>query len=151
MLLLRLFFGEAAHSQPCDPAICSCFGGVLGLLQGGDVNPTWSGLTCGTDRGIKFWDKFTQGGYSSFSLSIPSGAAGVVWALQWCGAAAPAGSGWVPGTHSSEDFGVSKSAWRAQWEGEGAPSAPPLSHLNNVLVCRGSFPAHPSILQSLGW
>lgn len=151
MLLLRPFFGEAAHSQPCDPAICSCFGVVLGLLQGGDANPTWFGLTCGTDGGIKFWDKSTQGIYSSFSLPIPSGAVGMVWGLQWCGAAAPAGSGWVPGTHSSEDFGEPSFAWRVWWEGEGAPSAPPLSHLNNVLVCKASFLTHPSILHSLGW
>lgn len=151
MLLLRLFFGEAAHSQPCDPAVCSCFGVELGLLQRGDANPTWFGLICGTDRGIKFWDKSTQGVYASFSLFMPSRAVGMLWALQWCGAAAPVGSGCVPGTHRSEDFGVSNSAWRVWWEGEGAPSAPPLSHLNNVLVCKGSFPTHPSILQSLGW
>lgn len=51
----------------------------------------------------------------------------MVWALQSCGAAVPAGSGCVTRTYSSEDFGVSNSAWRARWEAGGAPSAPPLS------------------------
>lgn len=93
MPLLRLFFGEAAHSQPCDPAICSCFGVILGcfLLQRGDANPTWLGLTCETGRGIKFWDKSTQGFYSSFSLSCCDGlGSAVVFGL---GAAVPVGSG----------------------------------------------------------
>lgn len=129
MPFLRLFFGEAAHSQPRDPAFCCCFGVVLGrfLLQRGDANPTWFGLACGTERGIQFWGKSTQGFDSSFSLFIPPEAVVMVWALHSCGAAVPAGSGCVTRTYSSEDFGVSNSAWGARWEAGGAPSAPPLS------------------------
>lgn len=155
MPFLRLFFGEAAHSQPCDPAFCCCFGVILGcfLLQRGDANPTWFGLTCGTDRGIQFWGKSTQGFSSSFSLFIPSKAVVMVWALQSCGAAVPAGSGCVTRTYSPKDFGVSNSAWRVWWEAEGAPSAPPLSQFPSSGVQRefSNTPIHPAVSGMKTW
>lgn len=155
MPFLRLFFGEAAHSQPCDPAFCCCFGVILGcfLLQRGDANPTWFGLTCGTDRGIQFWGKSTQGFSSSFSLFIPSKAVVMVWALQSCGAAVPAGSGCVTRTYSPKDFGVSNSAWTVWWEAEGAPSAPPLSQFPSSGVQRefSNTPIHPAVSGMKTW
>lgn len=148
MPFLRLFFGEAAHSQPCDPAFCCCFGVILGcfLLQRGDANPTWFGLTCGTDRGIQFWGKSTQGFSSSFSLFIPSKAVVMVWALQWCCCSCRL---WV--CHQDlqpQGFWCVKFCMESvmgSWGSSQCSSSFP------VLVCKGSFPTHPSILQSLGW